>query len=118
MSEVDIDMNLTRLSFMLSAIKLDKPVKPLRRRVSKKYRKIQTHYLEIIERYNKLREAHNLSLQIIVETVEHIKAIKIKELKTEELEKQVQEQREVNLQLYKSFTELKKIMRIAIEIGR
>lgn len=118
MSEVDIDMNLAKLRFMLSAIKLEKPVKPLRRRVSKKYQKVQAHYLEIIEKYNERREAHKLSLQIIIETVEHVNASKIKELKTEELEEQVQGQREVNIQLYRAFAELKKIMRIAIEIGR
>lgn len=109
-------MNLSRLRFILNAIVLDKPKKPIRRRVSKKYRKIQEHYIEIIEEYNQQREALKMALRCVIESVESILAYQLEELKTEELKKQVKEQRETNIKLYKSFKELKNIMKTAIDI--
>ncbi len=116
MSDVDIEHKIAQLRFILSAMKLEKPIKPLRRRVSKKYQKVQAHYLQVIEKCNQQREALQYSLQCVIETVENVIVYKQKELKTEELENQIKEQRELNIKLYKSFKELKNIMRKAIEI--
>jgi len=114
--EFDIQLKIAQLRFILNAIKMDKPVKPVRRRVSKKYKKIQEHYIEVIEDFNQQREALKGSLQCVIELIELILADQLKELKTEALEEQVQAQRELNIKLYKSFGELKSIMRIAIEL--
>lgn len=114
MSDIDIAVNIGKLRFLLTAIKLEKPIKPIRRRVSKKYRKVQEHYLEVIDKYNQDREALKYALQCVIEIVELVRSYQLKELKTDELEKQVNEQRELNIKLYKSFRELKAIMRIAI----
>ena len=114
-TEFDIKKNLAKLRFILASLKNEKPIKPKRRRVSKKYKKIQEHYLQIIEDLNQKREALKLSLQCNIEIIEMVLAYKQKEITNAELKKQVNEQRELNLQLYKAFSELEIIMRNAIQ---
>ena len=56
----------------LIEIEVKKPKKPLRKRVSRKYEKVQADYIELIEKYNARNEMLLMSVKIIIFAYEKI----------------------------------------------
>lgn len=123
MSEVDIDLEILtdtdiekKIEILRSLLKLterEKPEKPLRKRVSKKYAKVQKHYIKVIERFNSTRELVKLSLRLNIELVEIILETSGRK-ENRELKDRVADQDAILKQINKQLLALYKITRIAV----
>ena len=115
MSEIEITENLNQLQVLLSKMKTEKQVKPLRKRIARKYEKLHNHYLSLIEDVNQQTEIMKIAFEIIILETKTILELSNVNSENEFLKKQVKEQRTANKKVYHLFKRLTQIMKIAIE---
>ena len=113
LTDTDIERKIQILRGLLKKTEQEKPEKPVRKRVSKKYAKVQKHYINIIERFNSTRELVKLSLRLNIELVETILETSGRK-ENRELKNRVAEQNEILKRINKQFLALYKITRIAV----